>query len=130
MASVVAVADQIIVGQVWINAIEKVPNPIGERDRHAHLSNLYVQPSSRGGIGTRLLEMVLDWARANNIDRVVLWPAKPSVSLYRRHDFKRDADVMECGVDDRLNPPHDILLNVGVDRGLRAAGSFFGSLNE
>jgi GNAT superfamily N-acetyltransferase len=91
----IAVAEDRIVGQVWINVIEKVPNPIGERQRHVYLSNLYVQPSARGGIGTRLLETALDWARANGVDRVVLWPARRSESLYRRHAFKRDDDVME-----------------------------------
>ena len=52
----VAVADGVIVGQVWMHAIHKVPNPVAESERHAYLSNLYVKPSSRGGTGTRLLE--------------------------------------------------------------------------
>ena len=84
-----------IIGQVWVNLIHKLPNPIGERDRHAYISNLYVQPSARGGVGAALLETVLEWAEANGVDRVVLWPSAGSVSLYRRHDFTRDADVME-----------------------------------
>ena len=84
-----------IIGQVWVNLIHKVPNPIGERERHLYLSNLFVQPSARGGVGTALLETALEWARANGVDRVVLWPSAGSVSLYRRHQFQRDADVME-----------------------------------
>jgi GNAT superfamily N-acetyltransferase len=84
-----------IIGQVWVNLIQKVPNPIGERERHLYLSNLYVQPSARGGVGTALLETALEWARANGVDRVVLWPSARSVSLYTRHQFRRDADVME-----------------------------------
>ena len=36
--------------------IEKIPNPIAELEKLAYLSNLYVRPSARGGIGTRLLE--------------------------------------------------------------------------
>jgi GNAT superfamily N-acetyltransferase len=84
-----------VIGQVWVCLIHKVPNPIGERERHAYLSNLFVQPSARGGVGTALLETVLEWARANAVDRVVLWPSARSLSLYRRHQFRRDADVME-----------------------------------
>ena len=91
----VAVSDAKIVGQVWVDLIEKVPNPVGERHRHAYLSNLYVQPSARGGIGTELLETALAWARTSGIDRVVLWPSKRSVTLYRRHQFRRDDEVME-----------------------------------
>ena len=91
----VAVSDGRIVGQVWVDLIGKVPNPVGERERHAYLSNLYVQPAARGGVGTLLLDAVLSWARANQIDRVVLWPSQRSVTLYLRHQFTRDGDVME-----------------------------------
>lgn len=91
----VALDEDRIIGQVWVNLIHKVPNPIGERDRHAYLSNLYVQPSARGAVGTALLETAIEWSRANGVDRVVLWPSARSVTLYRRHAFRRDADVME-----------------------------------
>lgn len=91
----VALDSDRIIGQVWVNLIHKVPNPVGERDRHAYLSNLYVQPFARGGVGTTLLETVLEWAAANGVDRIVLWPSERSVTLYRRYHFSRDADVME-----------------------------------
>ncbi len=94
----VAVHDERIIGQVWVQMIHKVPNPIGERDRHAYLSNLFVQPSARGGVGTALLETAIEWARANGVDRIVLWPSARSVTLYRRYDFRRDADVMELAL--------------------------------
>jgi GNAT superfamily N-acetyltransferase len=90
----VAADGDAIVGQVWALLIQKLPNPIGERDRHVYLSNLYVQPAARGGVGTALLETVLDWASANGADSVILWPSGRSVTLYGRHDFRRD-DVME-----------------------------------
>jgi GNAT superfamily N-acetyltransferase len=93
-----AVDDEEIVGQVWLHVIEKIPNPIAELERLAYVSNLYVRPSARGGIGTRLLEGVLDWCRANEIDRVVLWPTKRSMTLYMRHGFARDGDVMELKI--------------------------------
>ena len=83
------------VGQVWVQVIQKMPNPIGERERHAYLSNLYAQPAERGGVGTVLLQTAIDWARANGVDRIVLWPSPKSVTLYHRHGFTRDGDVME-----------------------------------
>ena len=97
-----------------------MPNPVDERERHAYLSNLYVQPAARGGIGTRLLEAALDWAGANGVDRVVLWPSERSVTLYRRHGFVADGGVMELTVP--MNRPHpldDLPLDVVVDRRLR-----------
>jgi GNAT superfamily N-acetyltransferase len=85
----------VIIGQVWVDLIRKVPNPVGERERHAYLSNLYVKPDARGGTGTALLEAALEWAGANEIDSVVLWPSERSVTLYRRHQFTQESRVME-----------------------------------
>jgi len=84
-----------IVGQVWLHTIQKVPNPIAERERHAYLSNLYVKPSARGGIGTRLLETVLAHTTANGVDSVVLWPSARSRSMYLRHGFTPNGAVLE-----------------------------------
>ena len=66
-----------------------------ESERLAYVSNLYVRVDARGGTGTRLLETALDWCRAHEIDRVVLWPSKRSVSLYVAHGFSQGGDVME-----------------------------------
>lgn len=84
-----------IVGQVWLQVIQKVPNPVGERDRHAYLSNLFVEPAARGGVGTRLLETALAHASDESVDRVVLWPSARSRSLYLRRGFTPEGDVFE-----------------------------------
>jgi len=91
----VAVHDGRLAGQIWMHTIDKVPNPIDERERHGYISNLYVTPDLRGGVGSRLLTTTLDWAAANGIDRVVLWPSPQSKTLYLRHGFTRDGDVFE-----------------------------------
>ena len=43
----------------------------------------------------KLLETALAWTEANGVDRVVLWPSEGSVSLYLRHGFTHEGDVME-----------------------------------
>jgi GNAT superfamily N-acetyltransferase len=95
----VADDDGRIVGQVWLQLLAKVPNPVGERDRHAYLSNLYVMPDARGGVGRRLLEAALDWAGGHRVDRVVLWPTDRSRTLYERHGFAKVGDVMELALN-------------------------------
>jgi len=95
----IATSDDETVGQVWFRTIEKLPNPVGERDRHGYLSNLFVKPAARGGVGTRLVAAALEFARANAIDRVVLWPTPRSVRLYERYGFARVGDVMELRCD-------------------------------
>lgn len=94
----VAVADKAIVGQVWIYALHKIPNPVDEVERHAYLSNLYVKPSARGGVGTLLVDAALRWAKTSEIDRVLLWPSPRSVTLYLRHGFSQGGEVMELKV--------------------------------
>ena len=84
-----------VVGQVWLQIFEKLPNPNGEGQRHAYLSNLYVQQASRGGVGTRLLEAAIDYAKAKGADRIVLWPSARSVTLYRRRGFIADGGLLE-----------------------------------
>jgi predicted GNAT family N-acyltransferase len=95
----VAEQDGLIVGQAWMLTIEKMPNPVSERSRHAYVSNLYVTPAARGGAGTPLLEAAIAAAEAEEVDRIVLWPSPLSKTLYLRHGFTPNGDVFErtCG---------------------------------
>jgi GNAT superfamily N-acetyltransferase len=96
----VAVDHHVIVGQVWLQTVAKIPNPypLVEPERIAYLSNLFVRVDARGGTGTRLLEAALAWCRENRIDRVVLWPSKRSVTLYVAHGFSQGGEVMELKI--------------------------------
>jgi GNAT superfamily N-acetyltransferase len=91
----VAIDDGRIVGHLWLGTVEKIPNPLVELERHGYISNVYVTPAARGGVGDRLLQTALAWARENGLDRVILWPTARSATLYARHGFTRDSDVME-----------------------------------
>jgi GNAT superfamily N-acetyltransferase len=90
-----ATRDGRIIGQLWAHVIDKVPNPANERERHLYLSNLYVTPHARGGVGARLIEAALHWASTEHIDRALLWPTERSRSLYARYGFALAADVLE-----------------------------------
>lgn len=83
------------VGQIWFQLFEKLPNPNGEGRRHGYVSNLYVQPAARGGVGAQLLDAALGYASAHGVDRILLWPSARSQTLYRRRGFTRDAGVFE-----------------------------------
>jgi ribosomal protein S18 acetylase RimI-like enzyme len=90
----VAVQNDRIVGNVWLGTIPKLPNPGAEREQHAYISNVYVTPSARGGVGRALLEAALADAAAR-ADRVILWPSGLSRTLYARYGFASGGDVME-----------------------------------
>ncbi|MBI4519902.1 MAG: GNAT family N-acetyltransferase [Gemmatimonadetes bacterium] len=86
-----------LVGQIWLQLIEKLPNPVGEPEVHAYISSLHVVPERRGRrIGTSLLAAALAWCRhRGDVHAVVLWPTPASRSLYERHGFAVRDDVME-----------------------------------
>jgi ribosomal protein S18 acetylase RimI-like enzyme len=90
----VAADDRGIVGNLWLGTIPKLPNPGAEREQHAYISNVYVTPSARGGVGRALLDAALADA-ATWADRVILWPSSLSRTLYARYGFTPDGDVME-----------------------------------
>lgn len=93
----VAVKDGHIVGNAWVGRIPKLPNPGAEREQHVYVSNVYVRPSARGGVGRALLDAALADA-ATAADRVILWPSALSRSLYARHGFTVSGDVLELKI--------------------------------
>jgi GNAT superfamily N-acetyltransferase len=84
------------VGHVWLQLIEKIPNPIVEPEYHAYITNFYVREEARGaGIGSRLLAAALDWAKTQDVQAVILWPTEQSRSLYLRYGFAVRDDLLE-----------------------------------
>jgi GNAT superfamily N-acetyltransferase len=84
-----------IVGHVWVQIVEKIPNPGPESEVHAYLSNFFVVADARNaGVGTRLLRTALDHCRALAADTVFLWATERSTPLYRRLGFDRRDDVL------------------------------------
>lgn len=91
----VAEKDGATVGHVWLEVVDKVPNPgSGEPERHVYLTNLYVRPDARGGAGSVLLEAALAWCRARGADTVILWPSEQSRTLYARYGFGPSPDIL------------------------------------
>lgn len=81
---------------LWLQVLEKIPNPVAETEWHGYLSNFYVRPEWRGGgLGTMLLGETLAEARRLDLDRVVLWPTARSRPLYERHGFAPSANLLE-----------------------------------
>src|SRR5579885_2844469 len=90
----------LIVGNVWLQLIEKIPNPTPERERHSYLTNFFVRESERGrGVGSMLLEAALGCCEAEDVHAVILWPTQRSRPLYLRHGFRPPADMVEFYVD-------------------------------
>ena len=91
----IAERQAIVVGAVWAQLIEKIPNPVAEPECYVYLTNFYVREEYRGaGIGSRLLAAVLEWGKSRNAERVILWPTERSKTFYLRHGFSFADDIM------------------------------------
>ena len=91
----VAEQSHTVIGHLWLQLIEKIPNPVDEPESHAYITNVYVQPAARNqGLGARLLQTALDWSRAQAVETVLLWPTAQSRSLYARHGFGVREEVL------------------------------------
>jgi GNAT superfamily N-acetyltransferase len=83
-------------GTVWVQFLEKLPNPVGEPELHAYVTSFYVRPPARGaGIGAALLSAALAACTERGCDTVFLWPTPRSRSLYERHGFVDRSGVLE-----------------------------------
>ncbi len=83
-----------IVGTLWLQVIDKIPNPVEEPEHHAYITNVYVLPELRNaGVGALLLEAALAWCRQESIDAVLLWPSERSRSFYARYGFGARDDL-------------------------------------
>ena len=89
-----------IVGHLWLQLIEKIPNPTPELESHAYITNVYVDPPQRGaGTGRQLMEAALEFCRQSRVDSVILWPTARSRTLYARHGFAVRDDIIEAILD-------------------------------
>ncbi|HEX3084108.1 MAG TPA: GNAT family N-acetyltransferase [Pyrinomonadaceae bacterium] len=85
-----------LIGAVWVQLIEKIPNPRFETEQHGYLTNFYVAKPARGqGLGSRLLREAIKWCESRGVHAIILWPTDRSRSLYQRHGFAVREDIME-----------------------------------
>ncbi len=96
----VAEANGQLIGAVWLQLVEKIPNPRAEAEHHAYITNFYIEQEARGrGIGSRLLHAALDWCKTRDVHAVILWPTERSRSLYERFGFAVRDDLMELVIN-------------------------------
>jgi GNAT superfamily N-acetyltransferase len=99
----VAEVDAQLIGAIWMQLVEKIPNPRAEAEHHAYITNFYLDQHARGlGTGSQLLRTALDWCTGRDVHAVILWPTERSRTLYERFGFAVRDDIMEL----ILTPTH------------------------
>ena len=97
----VAEADGTLVGNVWMELVERVPRPHSLRRFIGYVTNVYVIPGQRSsGVGGRLVQAAIRWGRESDCEVLVLWPSEASVRFYERGGFQSARGVMELRYGD------------------------------
>ncbi len=78
-----------ILAHVYIERVAKIPKPSKIRDAFGYVTNVYTKPAYRGrGIGAALLQRVKDWAQAQDLEFLIVWPSEASGRFYERAGFE------------------------------------------
>jgi ribosomal protein S18 acetylase RimI-like enzyme len=86
-----------LVGCVWLQLVEMVPHPNRARWERpiAYVTNAYVEPDLRSaGVGARLLDAAMGFAREREVAEAIVWPTPRSVSFYRRAGFGTESSPL------------------------------------
>jgi GNAT superfamily N-acetyltransferase len=91
-----AVSGPSLIGTLWMQLIEKLPNPAEERELHGYVSSVYVIPEYRNaGVGSALLDACLTESDRAGVDSVFLWSTPGSRRLYQRKGFAVRDDLLD-----------------------------------
>jgi len=88
--------DNLILSQVFVRKIRKVPKPQKIIDEYGYVTNVYTRPHYRNkGIGQKLMEKVKEWSLHNDLELLIVWPSKRSIKFYERAGFINQNEIME-----------------------------------
>ena len=97
----VAEEDGQVLANLYIRRIRKVPNPVHLFREIGYVTNVYVIPGRRNqGVGDQLMQAAQNWAKAEGLELLFLWPSQRSVPFYLRHGFSKDNDLLEYLLDE------------------------------
>lgn len=100
----VAELDRRMVGNAYVERVDKVPRPKKRPASWGYVTNVYVTPAHRNrGIGRRLLDNVIEAARADGWQLLILWPSELAVDFYGRIGFEVP-EILELRLEGR--PEH------------------------
>jgi GNAT superfamily N-acetyltransferase len=84
------------VGMGWLALVDRVPGPQHFIRRSAYVQSVYVDAAFRSmGIGTALVEFILEHARGLGLEYLAVHPSELSFALYRRLGFTDATRALE-----------------------------------
>ena len=81
----VAEENGMIVSNIYIELIHKVPRPGRITHPFAYMTNVYTKPDYRGkGIGSKLISKINEWAKENKYEFIIVWPSDEGLILQEK----------------------------------------------
>ncbi|WP_117215506.1 GNAT family N-acetyltransferase [Allorhizocola rhizosphaerae] len=78
----------LIIGVAWLAITPRVPSPSSVNRRSGDLQSVYVVPAERNaGLGSLLIEAILNLARELGLERVTVHSSERAVCAYARQGF-------------------------------------------
>ena len=91
----VAECDGELIAVLSIVKVTKIPRPGDINGQWGYLTNVYTLPEFRNmGAGGRLLATARNWAAAQQLELLIVWPSDQSYAFYERAGFRREADPL------------------------------------
>jgi len=91
----IAADDEHVLSVMSIAIVRKLPSPENLRGRWGYISNSYVLPQARNaGVGQQLLAAIQAWARAEDLELLLVWPSERAYPFYERAGFRRHPDPL------------------------------------
>jgi GNAT superfamily N-acetyltransferase len=92
----VAEDESMLVAHICVLTIVKIPKPNRLHDAFGYVTNVYTRPAYRNqGIGSELMRHVVEWARAMEMENLMVWPSERSIPFYARAGFVADEEAMD-----------------------------------
>lgn len=98
----VAEVDGRLAAHMYVFKVTRVPR-VHRSVPWGYLTAVFTRAGHRdAGVGSRLLERVVGWARKEPLHMLLVWPSERSVPFYRRHGFVPSPEGHELMLHEEL----------------------------
>ena len=88
-----------LIAHIFIYTVPKIPKPNALHEFMGYMTNVYTRPAYRNrGVGSQLIAHVLQWAKDENLQELIVSPSDRSIPFYQRAGFGPDSQWLHFDV--------------------------------